>query len=559
MPLACNAPRASKAAPPSSNTSRAPPSSSTAPPDSTTATGIAPTARPTSSLAAPGAPRATNNALARVAAIRAQRLDRARALKKTPATKIRAPSTPPPGLPRTPSAPDLGALPVAPSTDDKAWNNMDAAQRRKLINDLFEEVGARVQCAGCSKVGSLTLSGHSSARIQARCACGKTTQGSSLLRLLRDPTTLEPAQPLARTLDLSPSTPKTRPTTTTEPAAQRSGLEAENAELKATIAKQAETISRLETRIEELSGLLHSLAQKIDGNQTAPVAQPTAPKPTNTQSEAPPSAPINSQFPPLPSQAGERTRQPISWADVARTGTEQALPSDMQARFAKSRDALKAKGFNPMPRPAPRTTTENGQNGQQPPRPALAQPVPVPVYFAGVPRGPIGDLRRALLECMPKWCVLSLSFIGSSICEVLCHNTLSQRLIAGMKLLGFRHLGAYSALRPKADDALTAKLRTACVRRWLATEAKTFSPVAKTWYSAQAEAAMAADPSIREALAKDTPPDTAPATTPANGGRNTTNGEDSEGAADPQPTPESEAATQPQPSPEAERPQGQSS
>lgn len=194
------------------------------------------------------------------------------------------------------------------------------------------------------------------------------------------------------------------------------------------------------------------------------------------------------------------TTKPISWADIARIPSMKKLPSTMQSKFEKSIASLRKNGFTPSARPPPGRPNPAGGD----PRPSTPpQPVPTPVYFGGVPRGPIGSLKRSLQECLPSWAVLSISFIGNSACEILCHKPLEQRLIAAMKLIGFRHLATYDPMRlatSEGTDAVSKKIKLACYRRWMWTAGKTFSPVSKNWYTNQAQAIIANNKSLKAQL-----------------------------------------------------------
>lgn len=114
-------------------------------------------------------------------------------------------------------------------------------------------------------------------------------------------------------------------------------------------------------------------------------------------------------------------------------------------------------------------------------------------------RGPVGALRRAFEVSIPKWVVLSLSFMGSSSVEILCHEDLTDRLVAGMKLLGFRHLPKFNPAglnsSGKYTDSEWAQLR-ACYRRWSSAAFQTTSPVSKAWYEEKVRALLAGEPSL---------------------------------------------------------------
>lgn len=73
----------------------------------------------------------------------------------------------------------------------------------------------------------------------------------------------------------------------------------------------------------------------------------------------------------------------------------------------------------------------------------VLQPKPVPMYFSNIPRGPIGALKKAIYECLPKWAILGVSFIAASDTEILCHAPLVDRLVATLQFFRHRHLPDY--------------------------------------------------------------------------------------------------------------------
>jgi len=179
-----------------------------------------------------------------------------------------------------------------------------------------------------------------------------------------------------------------------------------------------------------------------------------------------------------------------SWSDVARQGLEK-LPDNMKAKFHSSMKSLKLAGFE-------------AQNEYRTPRfdsagDTAPKPVPTAIYFANLPRGPIGALRRALLECLPKWSVLSISFIGRSITEILCHQDLTEQLISDMTLLGYKHLEYYSPVKVAShitDIDTINKYKAACYRRWINASERTYSPVSKTWYKSKSDSLLAENPGL---------------------------------------------------------------
>ncbi|MEM1009160.1 MAG: hypothetical protein AAGJ35_09155, partial [Myxococcota bacterium] len=164
--------------------------------------------------------------------------------------------------------------------------------------------------------------------------------------------------------------------------------------------------------------------------------------------------------PTAPPKAKEYTKK-ISRADMVRQQKLSNLPVEVQEKFKKFAHALNSLGFKPTPRPPPRPQNQNGDAPQ-----IKLKPRPVPVYLGGIPRGPIGKLRAMLRQCLPKWSVLNISFIGNSATELLCHDPLVDNLIADMKLLGYRHIPNYDPVREMNTDAATLRGRANCYQRW---------------------------------------------------------------------------------------------
>lgn len=85
----------------------------------------------------------------------------------------------------------------------------------------------------------------------------------------------------------------------------------------------------------------------------------------------------------------------------------------------------------------------------------VIQPKPMAVYFANIPRGPIYALKKSLLKCLPKWAVLGISFIGTTMTEILCHTSLAERLIATLQFFRFKHVPEYDPTKMGTGDAST--------------------------------------------------------------------------------------------------------
>ena len=95
-----------------------------------------------------------------------------------------------------------------------------------------------------------------------------------------------------------------------------------------------------------------------------------------------------------------KSNQRLSWATITSRGIE-ALPDQMKSKFQSSIQSLQNAGF--ASRIQPRSSTPANPTSRSSP-----QPKPVPVYFSHIPRGPIGKLRRALMEFLPT-CLLYTS------------------------------------------------------------------------------------------------------------------------------------------------------
>lgn len=64
-----------------------------------------------------------------------------------------------------------------------------------------------------------------------------------------------------------------------------------------------------------------------------------------------------------------------------------------------------------------------------------------PIYFEGVARGPIGELKGPLRECLRLQATLNLDFVGLYTLEVLCSDSEVQECVAYFtRVLGREHL-----------------------------------------------------------------------------------------------------------------------
>ena len=161
------------------------------------------------------------------------------------------------------------------------------------------------------------------------------------------------------------------------------------------------------------------------------------------------------------SSAAIATAPRRSWLEISRLPASSLhdLPENRRAAVVEARKGLSAYFAPPAPKRTPATTSAD----TTPLEPSSARPIPVPVYFRGVARGPIGHLRRRLQSCMPRWCILSLSFIGTNTLEVLCHKSLEARLISLMRATSegnWTNIPNYNPTRSGASgDALVTRKR----------------------------------------------------------------------------------------------------
>lgn len=141
----------------------------------------------------------------------------------------------------------------------------------------------------------------------------------------------------------------------------------------------------------------------------------------------------------------KRAERSKSWAEVARQSRPTLPSASVSKKVEESRKTMLSKGFLRAP-----------------------EPRPVPVYFGGVQRGPIGEFKRCLFStgALPKWAVLAVSFIGTSTAEIMCHGPLVNRLVATLKKIGFRYLPNFDARTAPTRLGDKVAACAACHRRW---------------------------------------------------------------------------------------------
>lgn len=77
----------------------------------------------------------------------------------------------------------------------------------------------------------------------------------------------------------------------------------------------------------------------------------------------------------------------------------------------------------------------------------ITEPYPIAVCFRNVSCLPIGKTREAIWECLPTSALLSKSFVGVSVMELLTDNWLKERIIAPSKAMNEREAGNFTFLR----------------------------------------------------------------------------------------------------------------
>lgn len=167
----------------------------------------------------------------------------------------------------------------------------------------------------------------------------------------------------------------------------------------------------------------------------------------------------------------------------------------MQKRIADTRTQLAQNAFAPPPESSSQSTT--------------VRPSPVALYFAGIPRGPVGAFRRLLLadHSLPRWALLAISFTGPDRVEILVHKPLVERLVAVMQLLGYRYMRNHDPAAAHGSDRVESqKYNTApwamreCAVRWQRCAISTQGQAAKHWYKSAISAACKKHPDLAAEL-----------------------------------------------------------
>lgn len=170
---------------------------------------------------------------------------------------------------------------------------------------------------------------------------------------------------------------------------------------------------------------------------------------------------ITQVVPALPSDLPPPVVKPmkISWDDVACKPKVGYLTEQFKEKIEVSTKSLDS------PHLKPSFTIHRAPVGAGR-EPKKNKPSPTPVYLGVIPSGTGGKLPKALRDCLRKWEVLYISFIGNSAAELLCHGPIVEQLIAGMKLLGFRNMLQNVPLKKENTEMATRKGHMNFYQRW---------------------------------------------------------------------------------------------
>ena len=125
---------------------------------------------------------------------------------------------------------------------------------------------------------------------------------------------------------------------------------------------------------------------------------------------------------------------------ASKPGTRQALKEGIQVRPKKTWAQIAAEK-----RPSVNDVSKETQERL---RKCLAmldiqspQPKPTALYFRNIRRARLGQVRKALRQMFTHpWAVLGLSFIGKSVVEIVCHESLVDQVVAKLRLVGASHI-----------------------------------------------------------------------------------------------------------------------
>ena len=124
------------------------------------------------------------------------------------------------------------------------------------------------------------------------------------------------------------------------------------------------------------------------------------------------------------------------------------------------------------------------------------EPKPVALYFRNIKRARIGQVRKALRQIFNHpWAVLGLSFIGNSVLEIVCHEGLTDQIIAKLRIIGAMHLKKFDIFGNNMKKSISGKSTNIELRNLERAHARLerlvktcTQPAAKTWYAAKYKA-----------------------------------------------------------------------
>ena len=408
----------------------------------------------------------------------------------------------------------LGLSPIPPET--KAAN--------EVLDLRFKAYMSKMNCSlskGCAATGKFIKTGRdSNGRMRIKCtSCNATTTNVAVM--------IEKAggPPAKSVATATPVNTESQAAALAELKVQNRFLLEQNKELKEQLDKLNDTLIMQTTQIAKLTEQVAVLSRpkqpseqvpekEVEVVETVPAnalrrnrrsrnkkqaeAEPRAQEKDSGKKtgDKPETVTAPDKNPPQANKEAEQNKK-LKWADVVRRPTMAVLPASVQEKFKKSAEILKSSGFKPTPRPAPRPQSSDGPQPQN-----KIKPAPVPVYFGGIPRGPVGKLRKMLRECLPKWSILNISFIGNSVTEILCHEPMLDHLVGGLKLLGYRHIPSYDPVREMNTDAATLRGRTICYQRWRWGAENAFSEVSRECFAKQMDGLAIKHPEEKQAADK---------------------------------------------------------
>lgn len=413
----------------------------------------------------------------------------------------------------------LGTTSGAPST---------STQTLDRTTELFRKHRQIVTCPKCNTRGMLKLNGATKLGKTVVCAaCNKKTGGQTLRDWLddihnKDKDTQAPAPKRTRPnedaaanaishnnqLDHAAITKVVNRLATMEnmilDMSRRYRSEAQHKRnMEGNIRRLSDIIQTQTTTIRQLQQQVQQMAQEDNQKQHAPNTKGNAHKMQQLQQNNAMDIEANHNTPAMTKPQGETNKSqwttvkytkgnttnrpttqstPKTWAEIARTPRMESLAPAMQDRVEKTKQSLQDSGF------APTTQIRKKEENS-------SRPIPTAVYFAGVPRGRISVFRKALMQqhALPGWAILSLSFIGQSIVEIITHKPLHDRLTSVMSMCGYRLLKHYDPTKGRAMDAANSQEgiaptnATACMYRWTNCMQSARPGAAKTWYKEQVE------------------------------------------------------------------------